>query len=161
MRSLACAFLVRGCLACVGQQSRLRCHPPEEAFLNAKTVPNIFDCGGSYFYFRRLYGWAVHPVAAQKKHAASPESWLRGVSDGSTRVVDMTYAINDKLPAWPGDDRTFEAKAVATPGKDGYFARSFWTLEHCSTPRMLPRIFHRASNISIKFLWRIFSVRRS
>ncbi len=80
-------------------------------------------------------------VAAQKKHAASPESWLRGVSDGSTRVVDMTYAINDKLPAWPGDDRTFEAKAVATPGKDGYFARSFWTLEHYGTHLDAPAHF--------------------
>jgi kynurenine formamidase len=72
-------------------------------------------------------------AAAQKKHAGSPEAWLRGVSDGSTHVVDMTYAINDKLPAWPGDDRTFEAKTVATPEKDGYFARSFWTLEHYGT----------------------------
>jgi kynurenine formamidase len=80
-------------------------------------------------------------VAAQKKHLATPEAWLRGVSDGSTRVVDMTYAINDKLPAWPGDDRTFEAKAVATPEKDGYFARSFWMLEHYGTHLDAPAHF--------------------
>ncbi|MGA7916991.1 MAG: cyclase family protein [Candidatus Acidiferrales bacterium] len=78
---------------------------------------------------------------AQKKHSASQEAWLRGVSDGSTRVVDMTYAINGKLPAWPGDDRTFEAKAVATPEKDGYFARSFWTLEHYGTHLDAPAHF--------------------
>jgi kynurenine formamidase len=79
----------------------------------------------------------------QKKHerAESQEAWLRGISDGSTRVVDMTYAINDKLPAWPGDDRTFEAKVVATPQKDGYFARSFWTLEHYGTHLDAPAHF--------------------
>ena len=80
-------------------------------------------------------------ASAQKKHSASQEAWLRGVSDGSTRVVDMTYAINGKLPAWPGDDRTFEAKTVATPEKDGYFARSFWTLEHYGTHLDAPAHF--------------------
>jgi kynurenine formamidase len=53
----------------------------------------------------------------------------------------MTYAINAKLPAWPGDDRTFEATVVATPEKDGYFARSFWTLEHYGTHLDAPAHF--------------------
>ncbi len=79
--------------------------------------------------------------AAQSKKPISPQAWLRGVSDGSTRVVDMTYAINGKLPAWPGDDRTFEAKVEATPEKDGYFARSFWTLEHYGTHMDAPAHF--------------------
>jgi kynurenine formamidase len=83
----------------------------------------------------------VQSASAQKKHVTSQDAWLRGVSDASTRVVDMTYAINDKLPAWPGDDRTFEAKAVATPEKDGYFARSFWTLEHYGTHLDAPAHF--------------------
>ena len=83
----------------------------------------------------------VQSAAAQKKHVTSQDAWLRGVSDGSTRVVDMTYAINDKLPAWPGDDRTFEGKTVATPEKDGYFARSFWTLEHYGTHLDAPAHF--------------------
>jgi kynurenine formamidase len=83
----------------------------------------------------------VQSAAAQKKHVTSQDAWLRGVSDGSTRVVDMTYAINDKLPAWPGDDRTFESKTVATPEKDGYFARSFWTLEHYGTHLDAPAHF--------------------
>jgi kynurenine formamidase len=77
----------------------------------------------------------------QNKKTVSPQAWLRGVSDGSTRVVDMTYAINGKLPAWPGDDRTFEAKVVATPEKDGYFARSFWMLEHYGTHMDAPAHF--------------------
>jgi kynurenine formamidase len=77
----------------------------------------------------------------QNKRVISPQAWLRGVSDGSTRVVDMTYAINAKLPAWPGDDHTFEAKVMATAEKDGYFARGFWTLEHYGTHMDAPAHF--------------------
>jgi len=66
---------------------------------------------------------------------------LAGIGTGATRVVDMTYAINGKLPAWPGDDKTFEAQVVATPEKDGYFARSFWTLEHYGTHMDAPLHF--------------------
>jgi len=84
---------------------------------------------------------AASSTAPQNKKTVSPQAWLRGVSDSSTRVVDMTYAINGKLPAWPGDDRTFEAKVEATPEKDGYFARSFWTLEHYGTHMDAPAHF--------------------
>jgi len=84
---------------------------------------------------------AASSTAPQNKKTVSPQAWLRGVSDGSTRVVDMTYAINGKLPAWPGSDRTFEAKAEATPEKDGYFARSFWMLEHYGTHMDAPAHF--------------------
>jgi kynurenine formamidase len=91
------------------------------------------------FGLARLH--AASSTEAQNKKAVSPQAWLRGVSDGSTRVVDMTYAINGKLPAWPGDDRTFEAKVVATPEQNGYFARSFWTLEHYGTHMDAPALF--------------------
>jgi kynurenine formamidase len=84
---------------------------------------------------------AASSRAPQAKKTVSPQAWLRGVSDGSTRVVDMSYAINSKLPAWPGDDRTFEAQVVATPEKDGYFARSFWMLEHYGTHLDAPAHF--------------------
>jgi kynurenine formamidase len=91
------------------------------------------------FGFVRLR--AASSPAPQNKKSASPQAWLRGVSDGSTRVVDMTYAINAKLPAWPGDDHTFEAKVMATPEKDGYLARGFWTLEHYGTHMDAPAHF--------------------
>jgi kynurenine formamidase len=48
-------------------------------------------------------------------------------------VLDLSYAINDRLVPWPGDLRWFEAQANATVEKDGYFTRSFWMLEHCGT----------------------------
>ena len=65
--------------------------------------------------------------------SASPSVLLTPVPGGMTRVVDLSYAINDKLVPWPGDERVFEAKTNATMEKDGYFTRSFWMLEHYGT----------------------------
>lgn len=56
-----------------------------------------------------------------------------GILSGKTRVLDLAYAINDKLVPWPGDERWFEAKTNASVEKDGYFTRSFWMLEHYGT----------------------------
>ena len=56
-----------------------------------------------------------------------------GISSGKTRVLDLSYAINDKLVPWPGDKRWFEAQVNATVEKNGYFTRSFWMLEHYGT----------------------------
>lgn len=58
---------------------------------------------------------------------------LSGIPSGQTRVVDLSYAISDKLVPWPGDARGFEAKDNATVAKNGYFTRSFWMLEHYGT----------------------------
>jgi kynurenine formamidase len=63
----------------------------------------------------------------------SQESLLEGIPTGKTRVLDLSYAINDKLVPWPGDEKYFEAKVNATVEKNGYFTRSFWMLEHYGT----------------------------
>jgi kynurenine formamidase len=70
---------------------------------------------------------------AQKKRSASRPDRLAGVASGKTRIVDLSYAINDKLVAWPGDARGFEAKVNASAATEGYFTRSFWMLEHYGT----------------------------
>src|SRR6266404_1880074 len=61
------------------------------------------------------------------------DSLLSGISSGTTRVVDLSYAINDKLVPWPGDKRWFDTQVNATVERDGYFTRSFWMLEHYGT----------------------------
>jgi kynurenine formamidase len=61
------------------------------------------------------------------------DSLLEGVPTGKTRVIDLSYAINDKLVPWPGDKRWFETQVNATVEKNGYFTRSFWMLEHYGT----------------------------
>ena len=68
---------------------------------------------------------------------------LAGIPAGLTRVVDLSYAINDHLPPWPGDRKTFEAHDNATFEKDGYFTRSFWMLEHYGTHLDAPIHFSR------------------
>jgi len=69
------------------------------------------------------------------------DSMLEGVPSGKTRVLDLSYAINDKLVPWPGDERFFEAKVNATIEKNGYFTRSFWMLEHYGTHLDAPAHF--------------------
>src|SRR5260370_6831850 len=61
------------------------------------------------------------------------DSMREGVPSGKRRVLDLSYAINDKVGAWPGDEKVFEAKVNATIEKNGYFTRSFWMLEHYGT----------------------------
>lgn len=58
---------------------------------------------------------------------------FEGIVSGKTRVLDLAYAINDKLVPWPGDERWFEARVNASAESDGYFTRSFWMLEHYGT----------------------------
>jgi kynurenine formamidase len=82
------------------------------------------------------------PRGTRPKSQPAPEQdLLAGVPGGQTQVVDLTYAINSHLPAWPGDKRAFEAEVNATPAKDGYFTRSFWMLEHYGTHMDAPAHF--------------------
>jgi kynurenine formamidase len=73
---------------------------------------------------------AAMPLFGQN---APHDDLLANIADGKTQVIDLTYAINDKLVPWPGDKRFFEAKDNATVAKDGVFTRSFWMLEHYGT----------------------------
>ena len=66
---------------------------------------------------------------------------LEQIRSGKTRVLDLAYAISDKLVPWPGDKRWFEAKINASVEKDGYFTRSFWMLEHYGTHLDAPAHF--------------------
>jgi kynurenine formamidase len=61
-----------------------------------------------------------------------PERW---------RVVDLSHAVSGALPQWPGDAKSFEARTESTIEKDGFFARSFWMLEHYGTHLDAPAHF--------------------
>lgn len=66
---------------------------------------------------------------------------LDDIASGKTRVIDLSYAINDKMVPWPGDAKAFEAKVNATIENNGYFTRSFWMLEHYGTHMDAPAHF--------------------
>lgn len=61
------------------------------------------------------------------------DNLIEALRSGKHKVVDLSYALSDKLPAWPGDQRTFEAQVNARADQAGYFSRSFWMLEHYGT----------------------------
>src|SRR5438034_3879071 len=69
------------------------------------------------------------------------DSTPEGVPSPKARILDLSYAINDKLVPWPGDEKFFEAKVNATIEKNGYFTRSFWMLEHYGTHLDAPAHF--------------------
>src|SRR5215470_14502924 len=73
--------------------------------------------------------------------AAAQRPSIDGIVSGKTQVIDLSYAISDKMVPWPGDAKAFEAKTNATVEKQGYFTRSFWMLEHYGTHLDAPAHF--------------------
>jgi kynurenine formamidase len=63
------------------------------------------------------------------------------LAKGRGRIVDLSYAINDRLPRWPGDDHVFKARTNSTVAKNGYFTRRFSMLEHYGTHLDAPAHF--------------------
>jgi len=82
--------------------------------------------------------WAGRTALAQ---SPMHKPQIEEIASGKTRVIDLSYALNDKLVAWPGDAKAFEAKVNATVEKNGYFTRSFWMLEHYGTHMDAPAHF--------------------
>lgn len=77
-----------------------------------------------------VLGTTVLPAPEPGLRAPDPlKHWVRKPS----RVLDLSYTISEKNPAWPGDARTYEAKVNARAEEAGYFSRSFWMLEHFGT----------------------------
>jgi len=58
-----------------------------------------------------------------------------------SRILDIGHALGPDNPAWPGDDKPFEAVPNATMEKDGYFTRKFTSLEHFGTHLDAPAHF--------------------
>jgi len=57
------------------------------------------------------------------------------------RIMDLGHALGPDNPAWPGDDKPFEAVINATFETDGYFTRKFSSLEHFGTHLDAPAHF--------------------
>jgi len=83
----------------------------------------------------------IYAASVVSGQTASHKPALDEIASGKTRVIDLSYAISDKMVPWPGDAKAFEAKANATVEKNGYFTRSFWMLEHYGTHMDAPAHF--------------------
>jgi len=92
---------------------------------------------------RVLFGSAVILTASAMVlgQTSTHKPALEEIASGKTRVIDLSYAISDKMVPWPGDAKAFEAKTNATVEKEGYFTRSFWMLEHYGTHMDAPAHF--------------------
>jgi kynurenine formamidase len=61
---------------------------------------------------------------------------------GQLRIVDLTYALDDKNPYWPGDDyEPFKLKTIATLEKNGVLSKAFFCPEHLGTHLDAPNHF--------------------
>jgi kynurenine formamidase len=93
-------------------------------------------------FVRAVFSAALSCCAiAASAQTTVPKPSLENIAGGKTRIIDLSYAISDKLVPWPGDAKAFEAKINATVEKDGYFTRSFWMLEHYGTHLDAPAHF--------------------
>jgi len=81
---------------------------------------------GTFFQMREKRGENPLSVSA----AAAP-----------ARILDIGHALGPDNPAWPGDEKPFEAIPNATMDKDGYFTRKFTSLEHFGTHLDAPAHF--------------------
>ena len=80
-----------------------------------------------------LTAWLVAGRSAAPPPPPSVTELLAGIPQGRVRVVDLTHAHREGIPAWPGDAKPFEARIQARAEQAGYFSRSFCTLEHFGT----------------------------
>ncbi len=92
--------------------------------------------GGPVALAATLFAWAAFSQSA--KPQASP---AQAIATGKYRIVDLTHALGEKYPAWPGDAKPFEAKPSASIAKDGYFTRHISFLEHFGTHLDAPAHF--------------------
>jgi len=89
-----------------------------------------------------LVALCVRLAAEESAHAqdssASADSvqtlTLGQLAAGDVQLLDLTYALNDKSPFWPGDDyQPFELRTIATIEKNGVSSKSFSMPEHFGT----------------------------
>jgi kynurenine formamidase len=71
----------------------------------------------------------------------TPADILGGIPEGRIRVIDLSHAHGEGIPAWPGDTKPFESHIVSRAEQAGYFSRSFCTLEHFGTHMDAPAHF--------------------
>ena len=81
-----------------------------------------------------------NPVADAKTTRVS----LADVAAGRAKIVDLTWALNEKNAYWPGGNyKPFELKTIATLEKDGVLSKAFSMPEHLGTHIDAPNHFEK------------------
>jgi kynurenine formamidase len=85
----------------------------------------------------------AYPYAEGEKPAA-PAVTLADLAAGRAKIVDLTHALNEKNPYWPGDKyEPFRLRTIATLEKDGVLSKAFSMPEHCGTHLDAPNHFEK------------------
>jgi kynurenine formamidase len=72
----------------------------------------------------------------------TPAGKLEGIARGSTRIVDLTHALNPQNPHWPGPGyEPFKYEVFATLEKDKVLSARFTMAEHTGTHLDAPNHF--------------------
>lgn len=67
---------------------------------------------------------------------------LDQLCSGQLRIVDLSYALNDTSPYWPGENyEPFRLKTIATLEKNGVLSKAFFCPEHLGTHLDAPNHF--------------------
>jgi kynurenine formamidase len=70
-----------------------------------------------------------------------PQTLFSDFALGRMRIIDLSHALNDSSPQWPGDTQSFWTRTESSIEHDGYFARTFWAREHYGTHLDAPAHF--------------------
>ncbi|HMD31589.1 MAG TPA: cyclase family protein [Candidatus Acidoferrales bacterium] len=84
---------------------------------------------------------AVGVVGEMIEKRLNTEQSAAAAPGAPARILDLGHALGPDNPAWPGDDKPFEAIPNASMEKDGYFTRKFTSLEHFGTHLDAPAHF--------------------
>lgn len=69
---------------------------------------------------------------------------LGQVAAGEAQILDLTHALNDKSPFWPGEDyQPFQLRTIATLDKNGVSSKAFAMPEHFGTHLDAPNHFEQ------------------
>jgi len=83
----------------------------------------------------------LDPPAAADRGGPSPAGEVLPVL-GAARAVDLTHAIDEKTPHWPGAKyHPFRRETIATLGEDGVFSETFCLPAHLGTHIDAPNHF--------------------
>lgn len=87
--------------------------------------------------------WLILPLLVQAEDNVMKIT-LGQVAAGDVRLVDLSHALDDKSPFWPGDDyQPFQLKTIATLEKNGVSSKAFSMPEHFGTHLDAPCHFER------------------
>lgn len=94
-----------------------------------------------------LFGFGAYPDAEADKPAAAAAAvpvTLDDVAAGQAKIIDLTHALNEKNPYWPGDKyEPFRLRTIATIEQDGVLSKAFSMPEHCGTHLDAPNHFEK------------------